>query len=51
MGNLETKTPCVQLTPHCLQKRLREFKIKFPTKLNTKQLVMKAANIKDRSRK
>ena len=58
MGTLEVKTPCVRLTPLCLQKRLREFKINFPKKLNTKQFykklikfVMKAAVIKDRSRK
>ena len=37
METLKAKTPRVQLTPLCLQKRLREFKINFPTKLNTKQ--------------
>ena len=37
MGTLEAKTPRVRLTPLCLQKRLREFKINFPKKLNTKQ--------------
>ena len=37
METLKAKTPRVRLTPLCLQKRLREFKINFPTKLNTKQ--------------
>ena len=45
MGTLEAKTPRVGLTPLCLQKRFREFKINFPTKLNTKQFYKNQSNL------